>query len=644
MNRLVRTRAALSAAFLVVTALSPAADWPRWRGADQSNASPETGLLQHWPDGGPPLVWRVTGVGLGIHTVSVAGGRVFVVGNRDDGEFLFALDADSGEKIWAARIDTPVPEGRLMRWLTQRSPGVDGDRVYTLSVGGDLVCHRVADGVETWRVRYASAFGVSRPVWGYADHPLIETDRVICAPSGTNAAVAALDKLNGKVLWQCPLPDLGWPGHAALVRAEIGGVPQYVFLHGNGIAGFAAADGRLLWRLALRLNSAGVTYTPIVRGGSILVPDGKGGGLARVRVERGEEGFHAAVVTHRPAMFEYLQDASAVVGDNVLVVERFGIACYDAGTGERRWTTTNPVSRIRSTVTWADGRLYHRDASGRMTLLKVLDDGVEEAGRFPIPEHETTEGVTAPVVAHGRLWLRDNNRLFCYDVTAGAADVERQPRHLGVGLTHRELGSPAREPAAPRTGVHRAPDAVFVPTPQDVVERMLEEAGVTDRDLVVDLGSGDGRVVITAAKRFGSRAIGYEIHPRLVEMSRQAITEHGVGSLARIEHADMFTVDLREATVVTMFLYPHLMERLRPQLERLAPGSRIVSHQFAMPGERPDREIPVRSGEDGQDRRILIWNAPLGRRDGVDPTRDEARAAAPARADSQDGVRRIEDE
>ena len=247
-----------------------------------------------------------------------------------------------------------------------------------------------------------------------------------------------------------------------------------------------------------------------------------------------------------------------------------------------------------------------------MTLVQTTPQYRKETGFFKIPDYEKSLGVTAPVVAGGRLYLRDSNRLFCYDISAGAlAEPRREPLQVAVGITARELEENDGAPRAPRVGVNRAPDAIYIPTPQDVTERMLEEAGIKKTDVLVDLGSGDGRIVITAAKKYGCRAIGYEIDPRLVELSRKAIAKEHLQELAMIQHADIFTVDLSGADVVTAFLYPRLMERLVPQFEKLKPGSRIVSHQFELPGVKPDRDITVNSEETGQAHRILLWTTPL---------------------------------
>jgi tRNA A58 N-methylase Trm61 len=159
--------------------------------------------------------------------------------------------------------------------------------------------------------------------------------------------------------------------------------------------------------------------------------------------------------------------------------------------------------------------------------------------------------------------------------------------------------------------VNRAPDAVFVPTPHDIVERMFQEAGVKQTDVVVDLGSGDGRFVIAAARKFRCKTIGFEIDAQLVQQSREAVAKENLGALASIEHKDIFTVDLSGADVITVFLYPQLMERLIPQFEKLKPGSRIVSHQFEMPGVKPDKTLIVESKEDGDNHRIFLWTTPL---------------------------------
>jgi len=159
------------------------------------------------------------------------------------------------------------------------------------------------------------------------------------------------------------------------------------------------------------------------------------------------------------------------------------------------------------------------------------------------------------------------------------------------------------------------PDAPFVPTPQDVVDKMLEVAGVTQHDVLYDLGCGDGRVVVTAAKRYGCKAYGCDIDPERVRESQTNIKRHGVGHLVRVEQKDLFTLDLSPATVVTLYLLPELNLRLLPQLEKLKPGSRLVSHQFDIEGIQPQRVVRLRSDETKLDTEIFFFRTPLLRLD-----------------------------
>jgi len=158
---------------------------------------------------------------------------------------------------------------------------------------------------------------------------------------------------------------------------------------------------------------------------------------------------------------------------------------------------------------------------------------------------------------------------------------------------------------------NREPDVIFVPTPQEVVDKMLELAEVTKDDLLYDLGCGDGRIVVTAAKRFGCKAVGYDIDPERVRESLENVEKNNVGHLATIEQKDIFTLDLSKANVITLYLLPSLNVKLIPQLEKLKPGSRIVSHDFGMKGVTPDKVVKIRSKEDNVQHTIYLWTVPL---------------------------------
>lgn len=155
----------------------------------------------------------------------------------------------------------------------------------------------------------------------------------------------------------------------------------------------------------------------------------------------------------------------------------------------------------------------------------------------------------------------------------------------------------------------REPDSVYWTTPPAIVDRMLEVAKVTEKDVVFDLGSGDGRLVIAAAKRYGARGVGYEIDQKLVDLATNLAKEAGVSHLVRFERKDIFTVDLSEASVITMYLLPTVIEQLIPQLNKLKPGSRIVSHNYPMPGVEPDEVITAHLPD--SEHFLLLWHPPL---------------------------------
>ncbi|MHC4692483.1 MAG: methyltransferase domain-containing protein [Planctomycetota bacterium] len=175
-----------------------------------------------------------------------------------------------------------------------------------------------------------------------------------------------------------------------------------------------------------------------------------------------------------------------------------------------------------------------------------------------------------------------------------------------VEQLQKKLGIEVKEVAP-----NRRPDVVFVPTPQDVVDKMLELAEVTKDDLIYDLGCGDGRIVVTAAKKYGCRAIGYDIDPNRVKESRANVAKNNVGHLVSIEQKDVFTLDLSKANVITLYLLPKLNVKLIPQLEKLKPGSRIVSHDFGMEGVEPDEVVKLSSKEDDYHHNIYLWTIPL---------------------------------
>ena len=176
-------------------------------------------------------------------------------------------------------------------------------------------------------------------------------------------------------------------------------------------------------------------------------------------------------------------------------------------------------------------------------------------------------------------------------------------------------GTQAKQKTTRIKKASRKPDVIYVPTPQEVVDKMLELAEVKKDDLVYDLGCGDGRIVVTAAQKYGCRSVGYDINPKRIKESLENVEKNNVGNLVRIEQEDIFTLDLSKANVITLYLLPSLNVKLIPQLEKLRPGSRIVSHDFDMRGVKPDKVVKINSDNEYSEHTVYLWTTPLKKED-----------------------------
>ena len=493
-----------------------------------------------------------------------------------------------------------------MRWLSQRTPTVDGNRVYVFSNSGWLVCLEATDGSELWRVSYPHEFGTPRGKWGFCDRPLVDGDKLICTPGGSKATLAALDKTTGKVIWSNRLESREAAGYAASLLVETGGLKQYVVFLDKGIASFAADDGRLLWRYDRVASGIGNTYTPLVLADGLLCPNGYAGGIARLKLTRTGKQVSAEEQYFQRQSFNPFEDSAALVDGHLYAFDRSGRSlCIDVSDGKLLWIAPRTSSSRLAASTCADGHLYIRWADGTIVLVEANPKEYVEKSRFTLSEPRNSVGTTFPVVTGGRLYVRDNDRLYCYDVLQHpAATAIPRPRIV-------QLTPPKDADVKPRPPGERVANAIFVPTPQDVVDEMLAAAKVGKDDVVYDLGSGDGRIVIEAAKKYGCRAVGLEIDRDLVKLSQQRVREAKLEKLVTIKDADIFDADFSDATVIAVYLFPDLLKRLLPKFAQLKPGTRIVSHQFEIPDQPPDKTITVDSNETGAKHTVYLWTVPL---------------------------------
>jgi outer membrane protein assembly factor BamB len=394
--------------------LRAADDWPQWRGPNRDGHSPDTGLLKEWPADGPKLAWKATGLGIGYTNVAVVGDRIFAMGDLDNASQVIALNRADGKPLWTAKVGKAGAPGWGHFEGPRCTPTVDGGLVYAVSEYGQVACLDAESGKDVWRKDYAEDFRGQLPEWGYCGMPLIDGKQVILVPGGQNGALVALDKKTGELIWQSK--DYAESIHySSPVVAEIGGVRQYVYLSDASVAGIAASDGTLLWR-APRAGKVAVIPTPIVRGNLVYVCSGYdvGSNLFKITAEDGK--FKADQVYGNKVM-KNQHGGVVLVGDYLYgYSDGKGWVCQGFETGKAVWSEKEKLGK--GSITFADNLLVLREEGGKGTvaLVEANSDGYKEHGRFEQPDRSDKNSWPHPVVIGGRLYLRDQDVLLCYEV------------------------------------------------------------------------------------------------------------------------------------------------------------------------------------------------------------------------------------
>jgi outer membrane protein assembly factor BamB len=392
-------------------------DWPQWRGPARDDLSKETGLLKQWPAEGPKKLWSYTKAGNGYSGFAVVGGKVFTMGTRDESEILMCLDAAKGDELWVAKLGNVLPN----KWGDgpRGTPAVDGDKVYTLGGDGTLVALQTKDGKELWRTTMAS-LGGKTPGWGYTESVLVDGNKVLCTPGGSQGTVAALDKANGKVVWQSKTWTDG-AHYSSVVPATINGQAEYVQRSAENIVGLDAKTGAVLWKQAYPGKTA-VIPTPIVKGNQVYVTAGYGVGSMSFTIEPGNEikmVFDETAGTNK--VMKNHHGGVILVGDHVYgYSDGLGLVCQDFKTGAEVWSEKKAVQK--GAISYADGMFYFlEEGSGNVVLIEATPKGYTEKSRFKIDPQTAIRSPqgriwTHPVISNGRLYLRDQDLIFCYAV------------------------------------------------------------------------------------------------------------------------------------------------------------------------------------------------------------------------------------
>lgn len=400
-------------------------DWPQFRGPHRNGFSDEKGLLKSWPEAGPPKVWSVTGLGGGYSSVSVAGGLIFGTGLKSSRQHIFALDETTGQEKWSTPFggSSRVGYGEGPRG----TPTFAGGKVYAVGMGGELVCCDARTGAILWEKNYVSDFGGSVQTWGYSESVLVDDGKVIGTPCSKQAAMVALNANSGDVVWKATVPNPGDAGgYASPVKADLGGVPMYLNLLGNsgGVVAVHAKTGKVLWSYAKMMNGTANIPSPVDFKDHVFVSTGYNAGAALLKMTKAGDGVSVREVKfYRGSEMQNHHGGMVPVGGHLYLGNQHNAglpACVDLATGAIKWKESRGAGGGSGSAATAaaDGMVYFRYQNGVVALVQADPSAFQLVSSFKIPEPSGKPSWPHPAIANGKLYLRDQDKLHCFDLKA----------------------------------------------------------------------------------------------------------------------------------------------------------------------------------------------------------------------------------
>jgi outer membrane protein assembly factor BamB len=381
-------------------------EWPQWRGPNRDGLSKETGLLKQWPPEGPRQVWKTNGLGNGYSTVSISKGRILTMGVKGDREFVIAIDASDGKTIWAqvhgGRFSNNRGDG------PRGTPTIDGDRLYTLGANGDLSCMETATGKIVWTLNVLQKFGGSNINWGLSESPLVLSDRLLVNAGGPNASIVAFNKKDGSVIWKSQSDKAGY---SSAIPMEVGGIPQAVFFTHQRALGVDIRNGNLLWDYSQVANRTANVATPIAKGNRVFLSSDYGTGCALLEIKPDGADVTAQEIYFNREMKNH-HSSPVLIGDALYGFSSAILTAMRFDNGDVLWKDR---SVGKGSLVYADEHLYCYSEKGVVGLVQATPNGYAEKGRFTIPQGSLPTW-SHPVVCGGRLYLRDQDNLYAFDV------------------------------------------------------------------------------------------------------------------------------------------------------------------------------------------------------------------------------------
>lgn len=401
----------------------PPEDWPQWRGPARDGRAPALTSEMDWVTNPPRLLWTAEGTGRGYASVSVVGERIFTTGDRPDGQYVVALNRANGDLLWARKLTDKRPRHGFSG--SRCTPAVDENRLYAVTSNGSIACLDAESGLVHWQRDFKDWGGFVMSNWGFSESPLVDGPLVLCTPGGTDAVVVALDKLTGKQVWATPAPPAtgagkDGAGYASLVISQAAGVKQYVTLVGRGVIGIRASDGGLLWTYNRVANSTANIPTPICHGDYVFCSSGYGAGAALLHLTADGGGVTATEKYFLPGTrFQNHHGGMVLINSHVYGGhgQNKGLpVCIDLVTGEIRWGgKVRGVGGGSAAVTAVGENLIFRYETGELGLLRATPDGYELNGAMN-PEFQQGKSWAHPVICGGKMFLREQDRLMCYQL------------------------------------------------------------------------------------------------------------------------------------------------------------------------------------------------------------------------------------
>ncbi len=385
-----------------------AADWPQFLGPERNNRSNETGLLSRWPEGGPPRLWEAP-VGKGFSGIAVVGSRAYTMFNRTPHVVLACFDIATGKEHWARPVEPEYKNNKVVEnWGPRATPTIDDGRVYAYGPPGVLLVVDAESGAPIYRRELLREFGGKTSEWGLACSPLIEGDRLYLTVGGPGGAFCCLDKNNGRVLWKTGTHKIGYVSPMGIT---VEGRRQIIFASVDHYFGVDAGNGEVRWSLPFKCDYDCNIPTPIVNGQQVFLSCFYAHKCMLLEVQPQA----VKPIWQSDVLLNYLSN-SVLVDGFLYGFNKKDLKCVEWRTGQQRWVANRHRRLFQGSLTYADGRLYVLSERGDLSLVAARPDRIEILGEMP--------GVlgrrcwTAPTVAQGRLFVRDEEKMLCFDIRA----------------------------------------------------------------------------------------------------------------------------------------------------------------------------------------------------------------------------------